>query len=80
MLTSGKHALDEVVDITENNSEALWSALHPNQRLYLDTLQCGLGYSSIRILVGVEYRTEESYKYSAQAHQRCNYVTYAREP
>ena len=59
MLTSGKHALHEVVDIAENNSEALWSALLPNQRLHLDTLQYGLRYSGIRILTGIEYRTEE---------------------
>lgn len=30
VLTSGKHALHEVVDIAENDSEALWSALLPN--------------------------------------------------
>ena len=42
MLTSGKHALHEVVDIAEDDSEALWSALLPNQRLDLDTLQYGL--------------------------------------
>ena len=59
MLTSGKHALYKVIDITEYNPEAFWSALLPDQRLYLDTLQYGLGDSGIRILAGVEYRTEE---------------------
>ena len=57
MLTSGKHALHEIVDIAEDNSEALWSALLPNQRFHLDTLQYGLRYSSIGILVRVENRT-----------------------
>ena len=58
MLTSGKHALHEVIDITEDHSEALWSALLPNQRLHLDTLQYGLRYSGIRILIRIEYCTE----------------------
>lgn len=63
VLTSGKHALHEVVDIAENDSEALWSALLPSQRLDLDTLQYGLRYSSIGILARVEYRTEIKSKY-----------------
>lgn len=59
VLTSGKHALYKVIDIAENNPEAFWSALLPDQRLDLDTLQYGLGGSGIGILAGVEYRTEE---------------------
>ena len=42
VLTCGKHALHEVVDIAENNSETLWSALLPHQRLDLNTLKHGL--------------------------------------
>lgn len=57
MLTSGKHALHEIVDIAEDNSEALWSTLLPNQRFHLDTLQYGLRYSGIGIFVRVENRT-----------------------
>lgn len=58
LLTSGKHALHEVVDIAENNSETLWSSLLPNQGLDLNTLQYRLRYGGIGILAGVEYRTE----------------------
>ena len=58
MLTSGKHALHEIVDITEDNSEALWSALLPNQRFHLDTLQYRLRYSGIGILIRIENCTE----------------------
>ena len=64
VLTSGKHALHKVVDIAENNSEALRGALLPNQRFDLDALQDGLRYSAIGILTGVEYRTEEQRKCS----------------
>lgn len=60
VLTSGKHALHEVVDIAKNNPEALWSSLLPDQRLDLHTLQYGLDCSGIGILAGVEYRTEET--------------------
>ena len=60
MLTSGKHALYEVVDIAENNSEALRCSLLPDQRLDLHTLQYWLDYTGIRILPGVEYRTERT--------------------
>ena len=38
VLTSGKHALHEVIDIAEDDSEALRSALLAHQRLDLDTL------------------------------------------
>ena len=58
ILTSGKHALHEIVDITEDNSEALWSALLPNQRFHLHTLQYGLRYSGIGILIRIENCTE----------------------
>ena len=58
MLTSGKHALHEIVDVTEDNSEALWSALLPNQRFHLDTLQYGLRYSGVGILIRIEDCTE----------------------
>lgn len=37
-LTSGKHALYEVVDITKDNSEPLWRALLTSQGLDLDAL------------------------------------------
>lgn len=59
VLTSGKHALHEVVDVAEYNSEALWSALLPHQRLDLNALQYWLRYGGIRILARVEYRSEE---------------------
>lgn len=36
--TSGKHALYEVVDVAENDSEALRGALLASQRLHLNTL------------------------------------------
>ena len=39
LLTSGKHALHEIVDVAENNSETLWSSLLPNQGFDLNTLQ-----------------------------------------
>lgn len=42
LLTSGKHALHEVVDVAENNPETLWSSLLPNQGFDLNTLQYGL--------------------------------------
>lgn len=38
VLTRGKHALYEVVDIAKHNPEALWSALLTSKRLDLDTL------------------------------------------
>ena len=57
-LTSGKHALHEVVDVAEHNSETLWRSLLPHQGLNLNTLQYGLRYSGIGILAGIEYRTE----------------------
>ena len=59
VLTSSKHALHEVVNIAKNDSEALWRALLPNQRLDLDTLQYGLRYSGIGIHARVEYCTGE---------------------
>ena len=59
VLTSGKHALHEVVDVAEYNSEALWSALLPHQRLDLNALQYWLRYGGIGILARVEYRSEE---------------------
>lgn len=38
ILTSSKHALYEVVDVAEDDPEALWGALLAGQRLYLNTL------------------------------------------
>lgn len=38
LLTSGKHALDKICDVTEDDPEAFWSPLLPSQRLDLDTL------------------------------------------
>ncbi len=63
MLTSGKHALHEVVDIAKNNSEALWNSLLSNQRFDLDALQYWLRYSSVGVRAGVENCTEEQRKY-----------------
>lgn len=77
-LTSGKHALHEVVDIAENNPEALWSALLPHQRLDLNALQYWLGHSSVGICIGIEYGTEERCK--SLAHQYEDTRTHAREP
>ena len=78
VLTRGEHALNEVVDIAEDNSEALWGALLPHQRLDLDALQYRLRYSGIGICTGVEYGTEEQRKYLA--HQDEVTLTHASEP
>lgn len=63
VLTSGKHALHEVVDVAEYNPEALWGALLPHQRFDLNALQYGLRYGGIRILARVEYRSEDQREY-----------------
>ena len=63
VLTSGKHALHEVVDVAEYDSEALWGALLPHQRLDLNALQYGLRYGGIWILARVEYRSEDQREY-----------------
>ena len=60
MLTSGKHALDEVVYIAEDDSETLWGGLLPRQRFDLNALQYWLCYSSTGIHVGIEYRSREN--------------------
>ena len=38
MLTSGKHALHEIIDIAEDDSESLRGALLPHQGFDLDAL------------------------------------------
>ena len=38
LLTTGKHALHEVIDIAKDDSETLRGALLPHQRLDLDAL------------------------------------------
>ena len=58
LLTSGKHALYEVVDITEDNPETFWRTLWrlAGQRLDLNTLQDRLRDRLIW-LIGIKYGT-----------------------
>ena len=71
LLTSGKHALYEVVDITEDYPETFWPTLLAGQRLDLNTLQDRLRDRLIW-LIGVEYSTmtKDEYVLRALSHDR----------
>lgn len=53
--TGREHALDEILDVAENDSVSVRSVLLACQRLDLHALQYGLGDIAVGIVCGIEY-------------------------